>query len=154
MVRSHTRDGHLRRRRPEHPRDHRVLVLALAAICVVGTLASVSAAVIGLVPPSQAGQANVPLYVVGLLTAVPADRCASADPAPPPAPARVEERRSTVAGRDSGGEWREFGEDEGMAAGVDALLDALRRDQPADLAIERSPGIVEVKVGPQAIRSR
>jgi len=34
---------------------------------------------------------------------------------------------------------------------VDALIDALRHDQPADLSIERSPGLTEVKVGPQAI---
>jgi glutamate:GABA antiporter len=58
----------LRRREPDHPRGYRAP--ALAAICVVGTVASVSAAVIGLVPPSQLGHANVALYVLGLLTGV------------------------------------------------------------------------------------
>jgi glutamate:GABA antiporter len=58
----------LRRRQPEHQRGYRVP--ALATICVVGTLASVSACVIGLVPPSQLGHANVPLYVLGLLGGV------------------------------------------------------------------------------------
>jgi hypothetical protein len=38
-----------------------------------------------------------------------------------------------------------------MTRRVDALLDALRSDQPADLSIERSPGMAEVKVGPQPI---
>ncbi len=38
-----------------------------------------------------------------------------------------------------------------MTERVDALLDALRRDEPADLTIERSPGMTEVKVGPQPI---
>jgi hypothetical protein len=34
---------------------------------------------------------------------------------------------------------------------VGALLDALPSDQPADLSIERSPGMAEVTVGPQPI---
>ena len=38
-----------------------------------------------------------------------------------------------------------------MTERIDALLEALRRDQPADLSIERSPGIAEVKVGPAPI---
>jgi hypothetical protein len=38
-----------------------------------------------------------------------------------------------------------------MTRRVDALLDALRSDQPADLSIERSPGMAQVKVGPQPI---
>jgi hypothetical protein len=38
-----------------------------------------------------------------------------------------------------------------MTSRVDALLDALRREQPADLSIERSAGMAEVKVGPQVI---
>jgi hypothetical protein len=38
-----------------------------------------------------------------------------------------------------------------MTRRVDALLDALRSDQPGDLSIERSPGAAEVKVGPQTI---
>jgi hypothetical protein len=38
-----------------------------------------------------------------------------------------------------------------MTQRVDALLDALQHHQPADLSIERSPGLTEVKVGPQPI---
>ncbi|HTX08624.1 MAG TPA: hypothetical protein VME22_08435 [Solirubrobacteraceae bacterium] len=38
-----------------------------------------------------------------------------------------------------------------MTESIDALLDALRRDQPADLSIERSPGGAEVKIGSQPI---
>lgn len=38
-----------------------------------------------------------------------------------------------------------------MTRRVDALLDALRSDQPADLSIVRSPGVAEVKVGSQPI---
>ena len=34
-----------------------------------------------------------------------------------------------------------------MSQRVDALLDAFRRDEPGDIAIERSPGATEVKVG-------
>jgi amino acid transporter len=59
--------ANLRRRQPDHARGYRAP--ALATICVVGALASVSAAVIGLVPPSQLGNANVPAYVLGLLAA-------------------------------------------------------------------------------------
>ena len=38
-----------------------------------------------------------------------------------------------------------------MSQHVDALLDALRRDQPADLSIDRAPGATEVKLGPDTI---
>ena len=38
-----------------------------------------------------------------------------------------------------------------MTRRVDALLDALQSDEPADLAIERSAGMAEVKIGPQPI---
>jgi hypothetical protein len=38
-----------------------------------------------------------------------------------------------------------------MTPRIDALLDALESHQPADLSIERSPGIAEVKVGSQLI---
>jgi amino acid transporter len=60
--------ANLRRRQPDHPRGYRAP--ALVSICVVGSVASVAAALIGLVPPSQLGHANVPAYVLGLLTAV------------------------------------------------------------------------------------
>jgi len=55
----------LRRRQPEHPRGYRAP--ALPTICIVGTLASLAACVIGLLPPSQLGHANVPLYAAALL---------------------------------------------------------------------------------------
>jgi len=58
----------LRRRQPEHPRGYRAP--ALATICVVGALASVSACLIGFLPPSQLGHANVPLYALALLAGV------------------------------------------------------------------------------------
>jgi hypothetical protein len=38
-----------------------------------------------------------------------------------------------------------------MSRRVDALLDALRSDEPADLSIERSPGTAEVKIGRRTI---
>jgi amino acid transporter len=58
----------LRRRQPEHARGYRAP--ALSTICVVGMLASVAACVIGLLPPSQLGHANVPVYAVSLLAGV------------------------------------------------------------------------------------
>ena len=60
--------ANLRRRQPDHARGYRAP--ALVSICVVGSVSSVAAALIGLVPPSQLGHANVPAYVLGLLTAV------------------------------------------------------------------------------------
>ncbi len=58
----------LRRRQPEHARGYRAP--ALSTICVVGMLASVAACVIGLLPPSQLGHANVPVYAGSLLAGV------------------------------------------------------------------------------------
>ena len=58
----------LRRRQPEHARGYRAP--ALSTICVVGMLASAAACVIGLLPPSQLGHANVPVYAVSLLAGV------------------------------------------------------------------------------------
>ena len=60
--------ANLRRRQPDHARGYRAP--ALVSICIVGSVASIAAALIGLVPPSQLGHANVPAYVLGLLTAV------------------------------------------------------------------------------------
>ncbi|HTP19559.1 MAG TPA: hypothetical protein VMJ65_08140 [Solirubrobacteraceae bacterium] len=40
-----------------------------------------------------------------------------------------------------------------MTERIDAMLDALQRDQPADLSIERTPGGAEVRVGPDTIAS-
>ena len=58
----------LRRRQPEHERGYRAP--ALAAICVVGALASAAACIVGLLPPAQLGHANGPLYALGLLSGV------------------------------------------------------------------------------------
>ena len=58
----------LRRRQPEHARGYRAP--ALSTICVVGMLASVAACMIGLLPPSQLGHANVPVYAASLLAGV------------------------------------------------------------------------------------
>ncbi|MFZ0976617.1 MAG: APC family permease [Solirubrobacteraceae bacterium] len=58
----------LRRRQPEHARGYRAP--ALSTICVVGMLASVAACVIGLLPPSQLGHANVLVYAGSLLAGV------------------------------------------------------------------------------------
>jgi amino acid transporter len=57
----------LRRRQPEHPRGYRAP--ALLAICVVGTLASAAACVIGLLPPSQLGHITTVSYLLALLAA-------------------------------------------------------------------------------------
>jgi amino acid transporter len=57
----------LRRRQPEHPRGYRAP--ALLAICVVGTLASVAASVVGLLPPSQLGRITTVPYLLALLAA-------------------------------------------------------------------------------------
>ena len=57
----------LRRRAPEHPRGYRAP--ALLTICAVGTLASVAACVIGLLPPSQLGHITMLPYLLALLLA-------------------------------------------------------------------------------------
>jgi glutamate:GABA antiporter len=57
----------LRRRQPEHPRGYRAP--ALLAICVVGTLASAVACVVGLLPPSQLGHITTLPYLLALLAA-------------------------------------------------------------------------------------
>jgi glutamate:GABA antiporter len=57
----------LRRRQPEHPRGYRAP--ALLAICVVGTLASAAAGVVGLLPPSQLGHITTVPYLLALLAA-------------------------------------------------------------------------------------
>jgi glutamate:GABA antiporter len=58
----------LRRREPEHQRGYRAP--ALVAICVVGTIASVTACAVGLLPPSQLGQVSTPAYAIALLAGV------------------------------------------------------------------------------------
>jgi amino acid transporter len=58
----------LRRRSPDHARGYRAP--ALIPMCVVGVVASVLAAAIGLVPPSQLGHASTLLYVLGMLGAI------------------------------------------------------------------------------------
>jgi amino acid transporter len=57
--------SNLRRRQPDHQRGYRAP--ALLTICVVGTLASVAASVVGLFPPSQLGKTSTPAYVLALL---------------------------------------------------------------------------------------
>jgi glutamate:GABA antiporter len=57
----------LRRREPEHQRGYRAP--ALVTICVVGTLASGAACVVGLLPPSQLGHISTPPYLLALLAA-------------------------------------------------------------------------------------
>jgi amino acid transporter len=59
--------SNLRRRQPEHQRGYRAP--ALAAICVVGALASIAACVVGLLPPSQLGHISTPPYLLALLAA-------------------------------------------------------------------------------------
>ena len=80
----------LRRRQPEHPRGYRAP--ALLAICVVGTLASAAACVIGLLPPSQLGHITTVALPPGAARRDPARRPAPAAPAPQAAPARLEGR--------------------------------------------------------------
>jgi glutamate:GABA antiporter len=58
----------LRRRESEHSRGYRAP--ALTTICLVGTLASLAACIVGLLPPSQLGHANTPLYVSAMLGGV------------------------------------------------------------------------------------
>ena len=55
----------LRRRQPEHQRGYRAP--ALVTICVLGTLASAAAFVVGLLPPSQLGRISTPPYLAALL---------------------------------------------------------------------------------------
>jgi glutamate:GABA antiporter len=59
--------SNLRRREPEHPRGYRAP--ALLATCVVGTLASVAACLVGLLPPSQLGNITTLPYLLALLAA-------------------------------------------------------------------------------------
>ena len=56
----------LRRRQPDHERGYRAPALVL--ICVVGTVASVAACLVGFFPPSQLGHVSTPLYVGALLS--------------------------------------------------------------------------------------
>jgi amino acid transporter len=58
----------LRRREPHHQRGYRAP--AMMTICVVGTVASVAACVVGLLPPSQLGKVSTPAYAVALLAGV------------------------------------------------------------------------------------
>ena len=57
----------LRRRQPEHQRGYRAP--ALMTISVVGTLASATACVVGLLPPSQLGHISTAPYLLALLAA-------------------------------------------------------------------------------------
>ena len=77
----------LRRREPDHQRGYRAP--ALLTICVVGTVASVAACAVGLLPPSQLGQVSAPAYAIALLGRSPRDRCPSAAPALPFTPTEL-----------------------------------------------------------------
>ncbi len=55
----------LRRRQPQHQRGYRAP--ALVTICVVGTLASAAACLVGLLPPSQLGRISTAPYLLALL---------------------------------------------------------------------------------------
>jgi amino acid transporter len=58
----------LRRRQPQHLRGYRAP--GLMTICLVGAGASLVAGVVGLLPPSQLGHANAPLYAFAMLAGV------------------------------------------------------------------------------------
>jgi glutamate:GABA antiporter len=58
----------LRRRQPEHRRGYRAP--ALVSICTVGTVASVAACVVGVLPPSQLGHVSTPVYASALMAGV------------------------------------------------------------------------------------
>ena len=81
----------LRRRQPEHPRGYRAP--ALMTICVVGTLASAAACLVGLLPPSQLGHIRHTAVPPGAARRNPARRPPPAAAAPQAAPARLEGRR-------------------------------------------------------------
>jgi glutamate:GABA antiporter len=58
----------LRRREPDHQRGYRAP--ALVTVCVVGTVASVAACAVGLLPPSQLGSVSLPGYAIAMLAGV------------------------------------------------------------------------------------
>jgi glutamate:GABA antiporter len=58
----------LRRSQPDHPRGYRAPALGL--LCVLGTVSSVAALVIGFIPPSQFGHLNPLTYAARILAGV------------------------------------------------------------------------------------
>jgi glutamate:GABA antiporter len=58
----------LRRSQPGHPRGYRAPALGL--LCLLGTVSSVAAFVIGFIPPSQFGHLNLLTYAVRILAAI------------------------------------------------------------------------------------
>jgi len=58
----------LRKRQPGHARGYRAP--ALVTICAVGVLSSITACVVGLLPPSQLGHASIPVYASALAAGV------------------------------------------------------------------------------------
>jgi glutamate:GABA antiporter len=58
----------LRRTQPDHPRGYRVPALSL--LCVLGTLSSVAALVIGFVPPAEFGHSNALTYAAEILAGI------------------------------------------------------------------------------------
>jgi amino acid transporter len=58
----------LRRSQPGHPRGYRAPALSL--LCLLGAISSVTAFVIGFVPPSQFGHSNPVVYAVLILAGI------------------------------------------------------------------------------------
>jgi glutamate:GABA antiporter len=58
----------LRRSQPDHPRGYRAPALGL--LCVLGTVSSVAALVIGFIPPSQFGHLNLITYAALILAGI------------------------------------------------------------------------------------
>jgi len=58
----------LRRAQPDHPRGYKAPALGL--LCVLGTLSSVVALVIGFIPPAQFGHSNPLTYAALILAGI------------------------------------------------------------------------------------
>jgi glutamate:GABA antiporter len=58
----------LRRSQPDHPRGYRAPALGL--LCLLGTVSSVAALVIGLIPPAQFGHSNPLTYAIEILAGI------------------------------------------------------------------------------------
>ena len=58
----------LRRSQPDHARGYRAPALGL--LCLLGTVSSVAAVVIGFIPPSQFGHSNPLVYAILILVGV------------------------------------------------------------------------------------
>ena len=79
--------ANLRRREPDHQRGYRAP--ALLTICVVGTVASIAACAVGLLPPSQLGTGQRAGLRDRAAGRSPRDRCPSTAPALPFTPTEL-----------------------------------------------------------------